>query len=127
MATKLLARKKFIDNGKQFNLIACSWVQFMIHDWIDHMEDTQQACTPPLCVCIYISPCISRPFHQQTSKTELNFLIVYLNGLQIEIKAPSDIASGCPLKSFKFFKSKSIPTGSPHMEDGFLNTRTPWW
>ncbi|CBI15541.3 hypothetical protein VitviT2T_025796 [Vitis vinifera] len=87
VATKLLARKKFIDNGKQFNLIACSWVQFMIHDWIDHMEDTQQ----------------------------------------IEIKAPSDIASGCPLKSFKFFKSKSIPTGSPHMEDGFLNTRTPWW
>uniref|UniRef100_A0A6N2LQZ3 Alpha-dioxygenase 1 n=1 Tax=Salix viminalis TaxID=40686 RepID=A0A6N2LQZ3_SALVM len=42
VATKLLARKKFIDTGKQFNMIAASWIQFMIHDWIDHMEETQQ-------------------------------------------------------------------------------------
>lgn len=42
VATKLLARKKFIDNGSQFNMIASSWVQFMIHDWNDHMEDTNQ-------------------------------------------------------------------------------------
>ncbi|KAF8390045.1 hypothetical protein HHK36_024566 [Tetracentron sinense] len=87
VATKLLARKKFIDNGKQFNLIACSWIQFMIHDWIDHMEDTQQ----------------------------------------VEIRAPDNIADGCPLKSFKFFKSKEIRTGLPHLKTGFLNTRTPWW
>lgn len=42
VATKLLARKKFIDNGKQFNMIACSWIQFMIHDWTDHLEDSKQ-------------------------------------------------------------------------------------
>ena len=42
VATKLLARKKMIDTGKQFNMIAASWIQFMIHDWIDHLEDTKQ-------------------------------------------------------------------------------------
>ncbi|XP_047319633.1 alpha-dioxygenase 1-like [Impatiens glandulifera] len=42
VATKLLARKKLIDTGKQFNVIAASWIQFMIHDWIDHLEDTKQ-------------------------------------------------------------------------------------
>ncbi|XP_043687192.1 alpha-dioxygenase 1-like [Telopea speciosissima] len=42
VATKLLARRKFIDTGKQFNMIAASWIQFMIHDWIDHLEDTNQ-------------------------------------------------------------------------------------
>lgn len=42
VATKLLERRKIVDCGKQFNMIACSWLQFMIHDWIDHMEDTHQ-------------------------------------------------------------------------------------
>ena len=42
VATKLMARRNFTDTGKQFNMIAASWIQFMIHDWIDHMEDTQQ-------------------------------------------------------------------------------------
>ena len=42
VATKLLARKELADTGKQFNMIAASWIQFMIHDWIDHLEDTQQ-------------------------------------------------------------------------------------
>uniref|UniRef100_A0A6N2MUU1 Uncharacterized protein n=1 Tax=Salix viminalis TaxID=40686 RepID=A0A6N2MUU1_SALVM len=83
VANKLLARNKFIDNGKQFNMIACSWIQFMIHDWIDHMEDTQQ----------------------------------HLN----------KIADGCPLKSFKFYKTKRVSTGSAYMKTGSLNTRTPWW
>ncbi|CAI8586329.1 unnamed protein product [Vicia faba] len=23
-------------------MIACSWIQFMIHNWIDHLEDTEQ-------------------------------------------------------------------------------------
>ncbi|XP_059639883.1 alpha-dioxygenase 2 [Cornus florida] len=87
VATKLLERKHFIDNGKQFNMIACSWIQFMIHDWIDHMEDTQQ----------------------------------------VEIKAPAEVADGCPLKSFKFFKSKQVPIGTPNLKSGFLNSRTPWW
>ncbi|XP_058088589.1 alpha-dioxygenase 2-like isoform X2 [Magnolia sinica] len=87
VAAKLLARKKFIDNGKQFNLLACSWIQFMIHDWIDHLEDTQQ----------------------------------------VEINAPDSVADGCPLKSFKFLKSKEVLNGSSHVKSGFLNTRTPWW
>ncbi|KAK8485718.1 hypothetical protein V6N12_036914 [Hibiscus sabdariffa] len=87
VATKLLARKKMIDTGEQFNMIASSWTQFMIHDWIDHLEDTQQ----------------------------------------VELSAPHEIAGACPLKSFKFFKSKSVSTGEPDVKFGFLNTRTPWW
>ncbi|KAF5734551.1 alpha-dioxygenase 2 [Tripterygium wilfordii] len=87
VATKLFARREFIDNGKQFNMIACSWIQFMIHDWIDHLEDTQQ----------------------------------------VEIKAPDEVANGCPLKSFKFYRTKGVSTGSPHVKTGSLNTRTPWW
>ncbi|KAB5531799.1 hypothetical protein DKX38_018469 [Salix brachista] len=86
VANKLLERNKFIDNGKQFNMIACSWIQFMIHDWIDHMEDTQQ----------------------------------------VELKAPDKIADGCPLKSFKFYKTKKV-SGSAYTKTGSLNTRTPWW
>ncbi|PWA71596.1 heme peroxidase [Artemisia annua] len=42
VATKLLARKQFIDTGKQLNLIAASWIQFMIHEWIDHLESSQE-------------------------------------------------------------------------------------
>lgn len=42
VASKLLSRNEFVDTGKQFNMLACSWIQFMIHDWVDHMEDTQQ-------------------------------------------------------------------------------------
>ncbi|RVW46660.1 Alpha-dioxygenase 1 [Vitis vinifera] len=61
VATKLMARRNFTDTGKQFNMIAASWIQFMIHDWIDHLEDTQQ----------------------------------------IELTAPREVASQCPLKSFK--------------------------
>ncbi|MFS7962141.1 putative hem peroxidase superfamily, hem peroxidase, animal-type [Helianthus anomalus] len=87
VATKLLERRKFEDCGKQFNMIACSWLQFMIHDWIDHMEDTQQ----------------------------------------VEIVAPAEVAEQCPLKSFKFYKSKQFPTGSLDTKTGFLNSRTPWW
>ncbi|XP_059453695.1 alpha-dioxygenase 2 isoform X2 [Corylus avellana] len=87
VASKLLGRKKFIDNGKQFNMVACSWIQFMIHDWIDHLEDTQQ----------------------------------------VELRAPDEFSSGCPLKSFKFFKTKTVSAGSPNLKIGSLNTRTPWW
>ncbi|KAK9070605.1 hypothetical protein SSX86_011007 [Deinandra increscens subsp. villosa] len=93
VATKLLERRKFEDNGKQFNMIACSWLQFMIHDWIDHMEDTHQ----------------------------------------VEIVAPAEVAERCPLKSFKFYRSKQVSTGSSLDQtkttttDGFLNSRTPWW
>ncbi|XP_076916282.1 alpha-dioxygenase 2-like [Bidens hawaiensis] len=87
VATKLLERRKFVDCGKQFNMIACSWLQFMIHDWIDHMEDTHQ----------------------------------------VELVAPPEVAEKCPLKSFKFYKSKEFSTGSDQTKTGFLNSRTPWW
>ncbi|KAL3375275.1 hypothetical protein AABB24_006654 [Solanum stoloniferum] len=87
VATKLLERRKYTDCGGQFNMIACAWVQFMIHDWNDHMEDTEQ----------------------------------------VELRAPQDVAAGCPLKSFKFLKTKKLPTGSPDMKFGHLNSRTPWW
>ncbi|XVF60376.1 hypothetical protein PTKIN_Ptkin08bG0040400 [Pterospermum kingtungense] len=42
VATKLLARRNYEDAGKQFNVIAAAWIQFMIHDWTDHLEDTNQ-------------------------------------------------------------------------------------
>ncbi|XP_055960983.1 alpha-dioxygenase PIOX-like [Mercurialis annua] len=87
VATKLLARRKFIDTGKQFNIIAASWIQFMIHDWIDHLEDTEQ----------------------------------------IELKAPREVESQCPLKSFKFYKTKEVPTGFYEIKTGGKNIRTPWW
>lgn len=48
--------------------------------------------------------------------------------LQVELTAPDEeIASGCPLKSFKFFKTKGVPTSTPSVKTGSLNTRTPWW
>uniref|UniRef100_A0A0D3HU60 Alpha-dioxygenase 1 n=1 Tax=Oryza barthii TaxID=65489 RepID=A0A0D3HU60_9ORYZ len=42
VATKLLARREYKDTGKQFNILAAAWIQFMVHDWMDHMEDTGQ-------------------------------------------------------------------------------------
>lgn len=87
VATKLLERRKYTDCACQFNVIACAWVQFMIHDWNDHMEDTEQ----------------------------------------VELRSPQDVAAGCPLKSFKFLKTKKLPTGSPDLKFGHLNSRTPWW
>ncbi|GKA53633.1 alpha-dioxygenase 1-like protein [Tanacetum coccineum] len=87
VATKLLARKQLIDTGKQFNVIAASWIQFMIHDWIDHLESTKQ----------------------------------------IELKAPVEVASECPLKSFKFFETKEVDTGLYEIKKGHRNIRTPWW
>ncbi|KAK1410133.1 hypothetical protein QVD17_36666 [Tagetes erecta] len=87
IATKLLARKQLIDTGKQFNIIAASWIQFMIHDWIDHLEETNQ----------------------------------------IELKAPAEVASECPLKSFKFYETKEVDTGLLDIKKGHRNIRTPWW
>ncbi|XXG48833.1 hypothetical protein AAC387_Pa02g3171 [Persea americana] len=87
VATKLLARKKMMDTGKQFNMIAASWIQFMIHDWIDHLEDTKQ----------------------------------------MEITAPKNVAGECPLKAFRFYKTKNVPTGFYEIKEGHLNIRTPWW
>ncbi|KAK1440837.1 hypothetical protein QVD17_06669 [Tagetes erecta] len=87
VATKLLTRRQFIDTGKQFNMIATSWIQFMIHDWIDHLEETNQ----------------------------------------IELKAPADVASQCPLKSFKFYETKVVDTGFYDLKKGHINIRTPWW
>ncbi|XAR51831.1 hypothetical protein NMG60_11006585 [Bertholletia excelsa] len=83
---KLLARRKFIDTGKQFNMIAASWIQFMIHDWIDPWKT--------------------------------------LNRLNT---APKNVVSQCPLQSFKFYKTKEVPTGFYDIRNGHLNIRTPWW
>ncbi|KAJ0657040.1 putative heme peroxidase superfamily, heme peroxidase, animal-type [Helianthus annuus] len=71
VATKLLARKQLIDTGKQFNMIAASWIQFMIHDWIDHLEENKP-----------------------------------------------EVASECPLKSFRFFETKEIDTGLSDIKKG---------
>ncbi|MFS7956198.1 putative hem peroxidase superfamily, hem peroxidase, animal-type [Helianthus anomalus] len=87
VATKLLTRREFKGTGKQFNMIAASWIQFMIHDWIDHLEETNQ----------------------------------------IELKAPAEVASQCPLRSFKFYKTKEVDTGFYGINKGHINIRTPWW
>lgn len=39
VAAKLLSRTELKDYGKQFNMIAAAWINFMIHDWIDHLEN----------------------------------------------------------------------------------------
>ncbi|MFS7956208.1 putative hem peroxidase superfamily, hem peroxidase, animal-type [Helianthus anomalus] len=49
VATKLLTRREFKGTGKQFNMIAASWIQFMIHDWIDHLEETNQVYFTCMC------------------------------------------------------------------------------
>ena len=41
--------------------------------------------------------------------------------------APKEVASQCPLSSFKFYKTKEVPTGFYEIKNGTLNTRTPWW
>nr|XP_043633555.1 alpha-dioxygenase 1-like [Erigeron canadensis] len=87
VATKLLARKQFIDTGKQFNLIAASWIQFMIHDWMDHLESAEQ----------------------------------------VEMKAPAVVAYQCPLKCFKYYKTRKVNTGLQDIKKGHLNIRTSWW
>ena len=46
---------------------------------------------------------------------------------QIELTAPREVANQCPLKSFKFYKTKEVPTGSYDIKSGALNIRTPWW
>ncbi|KAF5184570.1 alpha-dioxygenase 1-like [Thalictrum thalictroides] len=47
--------------------------------------------------------------------------------MQIELIAPSEVASQCPLKSFKFYKTKEVPTNFYDINSGHLNIRTPWW
>ncbi|CAL9137341.1 unnamed protein product [Musa textilis] len=87
VATKLLARRTYKDTGKQFNLIAASWIQFMVHDWMDHLEATEQ----------------------------------------VVFTAPPLVAHECPLKSFRFYSTKKVPTGGEGIEIGHLNIRTSWW
>ena len=47
--------------------------------------------------------------------------------MQIELTAPKEFASQCPLNSFKFFKTKESPTGFFEIQSGSTNIRTPWW
>ncbi|KAK7831690.1 alpha-dioxygenase 1 [Quercus suber] len=63
-------------------MIAVSWIQLMIHDWVDHLEDTNQ----------------------------------------IELIAPREVANQCPLKSFKFYKTKEVATGFDEIKTGTPNT-----
>jgi alpha-dioxygenase len=55
------------------------------------------------------------------------YLIFWIKLSQIELTAPREVASQCPLKSFKFYKTKEVPTGFYDIKTGALNTRTPWW
>lgn len=38
VAQRLLARETFKPAGKQLNILAASWIQAMVHDWIGHFD-----------------------------------------------------------------------------------------
>jgi len=38
VAQRLLAREEFSPAGTQLNILAASWVQAMVHDWIGHFD-----------------------------------------------------------------------------------------
>ena len=38
VAQRLLAREQFKPAEDQINILAASWVQAMVHDWIGHMD-----------------------------------------------------------------------------------------
>ena len=38
VAQRLLAREKFQPAGDQLNVLAASWIQAMVHDWIGHFD-----------------------------------------------------------------------------------------
>lgn len=42
VAAKLLSRRELQDYGSQFNMLAASWINFMVHDWIDHLENLKE-------------------------------------------------------------------------------------
>lgn len=50
-----------------------------------------------------------------------------LHRMQIELKAPVEVANECPLTSIKFYKTKEVDTGLPDIKKGHRNIRTPWW
>ncbi len=38
VAQRLLAREEFKPAGDQLNVLAASWIQAMVHDWIGHFD-----------------------------------------------------------------------------------------
>ena len=38
VAQRLLAREEFTNAGSAFNVLAASWIQAMVHDWIGHFD-----------------------------------------------------------------------------------------
>jgi len=38
VAQRLLAREEFAPAGAQLNVLAASWIQAMVHDWIGHFD-----------------------------------------------------------------------------------------
>ncbi|KAI3808705.1 hypothetical protein L1987_24663 [Smallanthus sonchifolius] len=46
---------------------------------------------------------------------------------QIKLEASSKVAKQCPLRSFKFYKTKKVNTGLDDIKKGHLNIRTSWW
>eukprot|EP00245_Coleochaete_scutata_P015082 TRINITY_DN65_c0_g2_i1.p1 TRINITY_DN65_c0_g2~~TRINITY_DN65_c0_g2_i1.p1 ORF type:complete len:674 (-),score=173.77 TRINITY_DN65_c0_g2_i1:686-2707(-) len=89
VANKLLVRKDkdaVVSAGDQFNMLAASWIQFNIHDWVDHEEDET---------------------------------------MSAKIEAPSGLE--CPLRKFKFYPTKEVPTKQVYPATGHKNSRTAWW
>ncbi|RZS11052.1 hypothetical protein BHM03_00042354 [Ensete ventricosum] len=115
VATKLLARRTYKDTGKQFNLIAASWIQFMLHDWIDHLEDTEQ---------------VRGGMKKEEKKKDWKHSEFFVFGhacTQVVLSAPPLVAHECPLKAFRFYRTKEVLAGGEGIEIGHLNIRTSWW
>ena len=55
------------------------------------------------------------------------YFIFWIKSSYIELIAPREVANQCPLKSFKFYKTKEDATGFDKIKTGTRNTRTPWW
>ncbi|ESR59683.1 hypothetical protein CICLE_v10014631mg [Citrus x clementina] len=103
VATKLLSRRSFIDTGKQFNTIAAAWIQTQIkfvnfNYYIYDWIDHLRVDSP-----------------------------LSMHRFGVELVAPREVAGKCPLSSFKFYKTKEVPTGFHEIKHGHLNVRTPWW
>ncbi|THU47436.1 hypothetical protein C4D60_Mb09t15490 [Musa balbisiana] len=45
----------------------------------------------------------------------------------VVLPAPPLVAHECPLKSFRFYSTKEVPTGGEGIETGHLNIQTSWW
>uniref|UniRef100_A0A251SJY7 Putative heme peroxidase n=1 Tax=Helianthus annuus TaxID=4232 RepID=A0A251SJY7_HELAN len=100
------------------DLAVCLWSFVSVKTLIDQ-RNRQKFFT--ICLLVYMHPLHNSPsFLKLIDEDDPIFLIE-------ELKAPTEVASGCPLKSFMFYKTKEFDTGLSDIKKGYRNIRTPWW